>query len=96
MARRTTRHPLGRHQLDILREAADEVSGACPWLTIDGDRRPVTSLSERGLVGATEDLFGIMPLGCWHLRRHDRPLARRALAGLRRNRDAGEVMPWDV
>lgn len=87
---------LGARQLDVLCEAASEVSSACPWLPITSTRREVLSLGRRGLVGHTEDLFGIMPAGCWHLRTHDRPLAREALAGLKRNRDKGEVMPWHV
>lgn len=87
---------LGLRQMSVLMEAAQEVSVACPWVWMGGDRRPVESLCSRGLLGATHDLFGIMPRGCLVLRRHDRELARRALQGLRRNRDAGEVMPWHI
>lgn len=87
---------LGRHQVGILVEAAFEVTMACPWVWIAGDRREVGSLSAKGLIGSTEDAFGIMPLGCLMLRHHDRELARKAIAGLRRERDAGGVMPWHV
>ena len=90
------RRKLGPRQMQILEEAAGEVALACPWLPIDTWRRQVDSLVGLGLLGATEDLFGILPLGCWRLRTHDRALARRALAGLKRNRDEGEVMPWHV
>lgn len=99
MPRRITIRPvprLGHRQLAILSEAASEVSRACPWVTIDSDRRLVDSLVRRGLLGASTDLFGIMPEGCLRLRHHDRTLAREALRGLRRNRDRGEVMPWQV
>lgn len=92
-----SRSSLGRRQVDVLIEAATEVTTACPWVWIEGyERRQVRSLSARGLIGSTEDVFGIMPCGCLRLRRYDQELARRALAGLRRNRDAGEVMPWDL
>ena len=88
---------IGQQQVAVLIEAADEVTTACPWVWIENyERRQVSSLSARGLVGSTEDVFGIMPRGCLVLRSYDRGLARRALAGLRRNRDNGEVMPWHV
>lgn len=87
---------LGSRQIAVLAEAAAEVVLACPWLPIAGARRQVEALQRRGLIGATEDLFGIMPAGCFALRHHDRDLARRALAGLRRERAAGSVMPWNV
>lgn len=96
-ARKTRRsHPLGRRQIEILAEAASEVSRACPWIPIDSDRRVVESLARRGLLGATADLFGITPMGCLRYSRHDRAAARAAMRGLRRNRDRGEVMPWQV
>ena len=94
--RRQGRHRLGARQIAILSEAASEVSRACPWIPIDSDRRVVESLVRRGLLGATEDLFGITPLGCLRFGRHDRPLAIEAIRGLRRNRDSGGVMPWHV
>jgi hypothetical protein len=87
---------LGTRQIALLVEAGHEVSRACPWVWIYGDRRQVRSLASRGLVGFTDDAFGLMPRGCLALRKHDRPLARRALAGLRRERDSGGVMPWHV
>lgn len=88
---------LGRRQIAALTEAASEVSSACPWVWIEGyQRREVRTLSARGMVGSTEEVFGIMPRGCLALRRYDRDLARRALAGLRRNLRSGEVMPWHV
>ncbi|MBX9793925.1 MAG: hypothetical protein K2Y02_06505, partial [Burkholderiaceae bacterium] len=81
---------LGHRQVEILTEAASEVSRACPWIPICSDRRLVESLVRRRLLGASGDLFGIMPEGCLRLRRYDRDLARRAIRGLRRNRDQGE------
>jgi hypothetical protein len=87
---------LGNRQMEVLVEAASEVTTACPWVTIDSSGREVRSLVKRGLLGATHNLFGIMPRGCLRLRHHDRSLARRALAGLKRQRDKGEVMPWHV
>lgn len=99
MTTATTRgrhRPLGRRQIAILLEAASEVTRACPWVTIDGDRRTVESLVVRGLAAATQDLFAIMPAGCMAVRRIDRALAREAVAGLRRNMDQGAVMPWEV
>lgn len=88
---------LGTRQLAVLIEAASEVTTACPWVWIDGYERPaVNTLATRGLVGCTQDLFGIMPAGCLELRKHDRALARKAVAGLRREAAAGSVMPWDV
>lgn len=88
--------PLGLQQLAILREAAIEVACACPWVWIDSDRRIVDSLVHRGLAGATSDAFGITIKGLWALRQHDRPLAIQAAQGLRRNRDEGEVLPWQI
>lgn len=82
---------LGRRQVAVLVEAASEVASACPWLPIAGTRRVVWSLSMRGLVGATHDLFGITARGCAVLRRYDRPLARAAAAGLRRERISGPI-----
>lgn len=90
------RRKLGPRQMQVLLEAAEEVTLACPWLPIAYSRRQVDSLVGLGLLGATEDLFGILPLGCWRLRTYDRALVHRALAGLKRNRDKGEVMPWHV
>lgn len=90
------RRRLGTRQIALLLEAASEVASACPWLTIDRDQRAVRALADRGLVGATHNLFGIMPAGCLELRKHDREAARQAVAGLRRNDRAGEVMPWHV
>lgn len=90
------KRPLGHRQMQILVEAAGEVSRACPWITIDSDRRIVHSLVRRGLLGATQDLFGIMPLGCLAIRRNHPELARNAARGLRRNVTSGEVMPWQV
>lgn len=88
--------PLGVRQLALLREAAREVTSACPWVWICSDRRTVESLAARGLVGTTSDAFGITVEGLLELRRHDRPLALRAAKGLRRNRNEGEVLPWQV
>jgi hypothetical protein len=85
--------PLGRRQSEVLAEAAREVCFACPWLPIGSDRRQVESLTTRGLLGSTENLFGITAAGCLAVRHHDRDLAGRALIGLRRNRDAGEAIP---
>ena len=88
---------LGSRQLALLVEAAYEVNSACPWVWISGEqRRPVQTLAQQGLVGCTEELFGLMPRGCLKLRYHNRSLARDAIAGLRRERDAGGVMPWHV
>lgn len=87
---------LGRRQVEILMEAASEVSMACPWIPICSDRRLVDSLVRRRMLGASRNLFGIMPEGCLRLRRYERELARKAIRGLRRNRDQGEVMPWHV
>jgi len=77
-------------------EAASEVTRACPWVTIDGDRRTVESLVARGLAAATQDLFAIMPAGCMAIRRSDPALAREAVSGLRRNMREGAVMSWDI
>ena len=88
--------PLGHRQREILHEAASEVSRACPWVIIDGDRRTVESLVERGLLGATQDLFGITPAGCIAVSRTDRSLGLSAIRGLKRNVALGEVMPWQV
>lgn len=87
---------LGTRQRALLREAAAEISRACPWVTIDGDRRNVRTLVRRGLMAMTADLFAITPAGCLAVRRHDRKLAKEALAGFRRNMAEGQVMPWDV
>jgi hypothetical protein len=88
---------LGPRQLELLVEAAAEVTMACPWVWIEGyQRRPVRSLADKGLLGCTGDVFGIMPAGCLELRKHDRQLARKAVAGLRREAAAGSVMPWHV
>jgi hypothetical protein len=93
---RGRRRPLGHRQTAILVEAASEVTRACPWVTIDGDRRTVESLVARGLAASTQDLFAIMPAGCMAIRRTDPQLAREALIGLRRNMREGAIMPWDV
>lgn len=87
---------IGARQLAVLVEAAGEVTTACPWVWIGGERRQVKSLAGRGLVGCTEDVFGIMPRGCLTLRKYDRELARCAVRRLRREQSRGTVMPWDV
>jgi hypothetical protein len=87
---------LGRNQIAVLVEAASEVAAACPWLPISGTAREVASLARRGAVARTHDLFAITPRGCLILRRTDHALARRAVSGLRRERAAGSVMPWEV
>lgn len=88
---------LGHLQIALLSEAASEVISACPWVWIDGyERRQVRALASKGLIGCTDDAFGITPAGCLELRKHDRELARRAVAGLRREFAAGSVMPWHV
>lgn len=88
--------PLGHRQRSILHEAASEVSRACPWVPIDGDRRTVESLVRRGLLGATDDLFGITAEGCVVVSREDHELGMSAIRGLKRNRDQGEVLPWQI
>lgn len=85
--------------LALLAETASEVSKACPWVAIDADdadRPAVEDLVDRGLMAATSDLAAITLAGVLALSRHDRPLARQALAGLRRNVAEGEVLPWDI
>lgn len=88
---------LGHRQIQTLFDAAYEVATACPWVWIDhAERSQVNSLAARGLVGMTENVFGIMPAGCLVLRHYDRALARKAINGLRREQRAGGVMPWHV
>lgn len=89
---------LGSAQVSVLTEAASEVCTACPWVWIESyERRQVESLTARGLLGSTRKLFGITPKGCLVMRRYDRDLAQRAIAGLRREASTpGSVMPWDV
>lgn len=88
---------LGRRQIEVLTEAAAEVVTACPWVWIEPyERRQVEALHSRGLVMSTGEIFGIMPRGCLVLRSYDRPLTRKAVAGLRRERSKGEVMPWHI
>ena len=84
------------HLLALLVEAASEVSRACPWVPIDDDGDDVAALTALGLLGATDELFGITPAGVRAVRARDHALAMEAIAGLRRNRDAGQVMPWHV
>lgn len=73
---RGRQRPLEHRQTAILIEAASEVTRACPWVTIDGNRRMVNSLVDRGLAAAMQDLFAIMPAGCMAIRRSDPSLAR--------------------
>lgn len=80
----------------LLEEAASEVTTACPWVSATGSERELSALAVRGWVVFTGTLFTITPTGILVLSRHDPALARRALTGLRRERDQGAVMPWHV